>query len=145
MRHSILTILTGAAIALLVPPLARADTAAEAGGIMIELNKLEPQEGACQAFLVIQNGTPAAFDDLVLDLVMFDTDGVIARRLAVDVAPLRPSRTSVKVFSMQGTACDGIGRMLVNDVLSCSGGEGVPQDCFAALDVVSRAGVELIQ
>ncbi|MEM6358200.1 MAG: Tat pathway signal sequence domain protein [Pseudomonadota bacterium] len=117
---------------------------AEAQSVRIELNKMEPQEAACQAFLLIENGTEDAFDSLVLDLVMFDTDGIIARRLAVDVAPLRAGRTSVKVFAMQGVACDGIGRVLVNDVLTCSANGAARDDCFDIIETTSRTGVELM-
>lgn len=117
---------------------------AEAQMVRIELNKMEPQEAACQAFLLIENGTEDAFDSLVLDLVLFDTDGIIARRLAVDVAPLRAGRSSVKVFAMQGVACDGIGRVLVNDVLTCTASGAPRDDCFDIIEATSRTGVELM-
>lgn len=122
-----------------------ATTAGAEGPVLsVELNKLEAQEQACQAYLVIGNATPLAFEALVLDLVMFDPDGVISKRLAVDVAPLRPGRTSVKVFSMQGVDCAGIGRLLVNDVLDCAAGAETPADCFGLIETTSRAAVEMI-
>ncbi|MEM9011162.1 MAG: hypothetical protein AAGE18_08050 [Pseudomonadota bacterium] len=116
------------------------------GKLTVELNKLEPQGTACQAYIVLQNGTEAAYDELALDLVMFDTDGVIARRLAVDMAPLRAGRTSVKVFAVDGLACDGISRILINDVLSCvPTGEAEGQaDCVGLIETTSRASAELI-
>src|SRR3546814_13412190 len=56
-----------------------------AGGetVSIELNKREPQESACRAYLVVKNTGERAFDSRKLDLVMFDRGGVVAKRLAV--------------------------------------------------------------
>ncbi|MEO1774984.1 MAG: hypothetical protein AAFS07_08530 [Pseudomonadota bacterium] len=112
--------------------------------VRVELNKLEAQEGACQAFLVIENQTETPFDALVMDLVMFDPDGVIGRRLAVNIAPLRAKRTSVKVFAVQGLACEQIGRLLVNDVLECRAGEAEIDTCFDLLETASRTSVDMI-
>ncbi|MEO0622180.1 MAG: Tat pathway signal sequence domain protein [Pseudomonadota bacterium] len=131
----------GALALLTVGSIARADD----GRLGIELNRLDAQEGACQAYLVMQNGTETAFSALVLDLVMFDPEGIIARRLAVDVAPLRAGRTSIKVFAVDGLACDRIGRILLNDVLSCAGGggEALP-DCYDRIDPSTRTDTEFL-
>lgn len=67
--------------------------------VAIELNKLEPQGDACRAYLVLKNGTTSAFETLKLDLVMFDADSVVARRLAVETALLPAGKTSLKVFA----------------------------------------------
>src|SRR3546814_3969131 len=74
-----------------------------AGGetVSIELNKLEPQESACRAYLVVKNTGEQAFDSLKLDLVMFDRGGVVAKRLAVQAGPLPVGKTSLKVFDVE--------------------------------------------
>ncbi|MEL6204185.1 MAG: hypothetical protein AAFR47_02580 [Pseudomonadota bacterium] len=112
--------------------------------ISVELNKLEAGGGSCQAYLVLENATEDAFDRLVLDLVMFDPDGIIARRLAVDIAPLAAGKLAVKVFSVQDLACTGIGRVLVNGVLGCEAGGAAREDCLSLVETASRAGVDLI-
>src|SRR3546814_7646809 len=68
--------------------------AEEAPHLAIELNKLETVgEGpACRVYLVFQNTTPQDFEKLRLDLVVFGTDGVVAKRLSVDAAPLPASK-----------------------------------------------------
>ncbi len=55
-------------------------------GIGLELNRLEAVEGACRAYVVLQNDTDAAFSALRYDLVIFDADGIVTRRLALETA-----------------------------------------------------------
>ncbi|SEA90436.1 hypothetical protein [Rubrimonas cliftonensis] len=102
--------------------------------VEIELNKLEAREGGCQAYLVARNLGGLAHESLRLDVVLFDRDGVIARRLAVEAGPLPAEKTMVKAFVAEGVACEAIGSALLNDVLSC-GGDG---PCLDAVQVVAR-------
>jgi len=67
-------------------------SADDLSGVAIERDKLEQVEGACRAVLAIEYGIGADFEALALDLVVFDADGVIAERLAVDSRRLRPAR-----------------------------------------------------
>jgi hypothetical protein len=88
---------------------------------------------------------------LRLNLIPFGTDGVISRRIALDLGPLAVHKTGVRLFDLAGQPCDGIGRVLVNDVLACrlgSAREGTPapasteaasQACLARLQLSSRA------
>jgi hypothetical protein len=109
--------------------------------VRIELNRLEEREASCRVHLVLENAAESGFVGYKLDLVLFGPDGIIARRIAVDVAPLRPRKTSVKVFDVDGLACGGIGSVLVNDVLDCRSAAGEIADCVESLAVSSRAGV----
>src|SRR5439155_7734162 len=74
--------------------------------IGVELNRLEDQGGHCRAYLVITNPGSAEFSGFTLDLVVFDRGGTIMHRLAVDVAPVRPAKTTVKVIDIAQTAGD---------------------------------------
>ncbi|MEO0957573.1 MAG: Tat pathway signal sequence domain protein [Pseudomonadota bacterium] len=112
--------------------------------LSVELNKLEADGNSCQAFLVLQNGTKDAYERFVLDLVMFDADGIIARRLAVDIAPLDAGKLAVKVFAVPEQTCDGIGRVLVNGVLGCQVGGAKRDNCLGLVATSSRAGVDFI-
>ncbi|MEM7508380.1 MAG: hypothetical protein AAF415_16730 [Pseudomonadota bacterium] len=118
--------------------------AAEGPKIRVELNKLEPKGANCQAYILLENQTDTGFENLSLDLVLFDGDGVIARRLAVEMAPLRAGKTSVKVFGIDGLGCDTIGRLLVNDVLKCTSAGAARDDCLGLIETASRGSVELI-
>lgn len=112
-------------------------------GITLELNKLEPTEKGCKAFVVASNPTSTAYDALKLDLVMFQTDGVIGRRFALELAPLRPGKRTVKMFDLDGTKCDGIGSFLINDVMECKSEAGPVADCLSRIKVNSLTKVEL--
>ncbi len=96
----------------------------EENSIAIELNKLEPQGSQCRAYFVINNKSSADYEALKLDLVLFKPDGVIGRRFAVDLAPLKANKRAVKLFDLEGIACDEVGSFLINDVMECKAESG---------------------
>ena len=114
-----------------------------AAPLAVELNKLEPNGGACRAYLVLKNASARTFESLKLDLVMFDTEGVVAKRLAVQAAPLPQGKTSLKVFDIAGHACGGIGSILLNDVLACA--PATAEDCLGLIDASARGEVPFIK
>jgi hypothetical protein len=119
---------------------------AHAAGLSIELNKIEDSDGACLGTFVIGNGMGHSLDRFSLDLYVFDRDGVVARRVAIDLAPLRRDKTTVTRFPLIQSACDRVGRVLVNDIPACrSADSGEMLDCLTDLSLTSRAGVELSQ
>jgi len=122
-----------------------APAGADEGDVTLELNKFESIDTACRAYILLTNKTKASFASLKLDLVMFDKDGIVARRVAVEAAPIAAGKTSLKVFDIQGLKCDGIGRVLLNTVMSCADGGGPRKDCIGLIATSSRAGVSLIK
>lgn len=131
-----------AAFAVSLLPLA---SQAQEGRVLLELNKLEPAGEACRSYVVLQNRSGTAFQTLKLDLVMFDQDGVVAKRLALETAPLPADKTSLKVFDIGGMACEQVGRILLNDVLDCAGTEGPKEACLSLIDVSARGELSLIK
>jgi hypothetical protein len=126
----------------------QADPAADPAperAVAIELNKLEPNGEACRAYLVLKNGSEVAFRSMKLDLVMFDSDGVVARRLAVQAAPLPAGKTSLKVFDITGHDCGGIGSILLNDVLACEPAAETGGDCLDLVAASARGTVPFIK
>ncbi|UHD14857.1 Tat pathway signal sequence domain protein [Thiocapsa bogorovii] len=115
--------------------------------IKLELNKLEPQPEtkACRAYLVFDTSGGPAIEALQLDLILFDQAGVIARRLAVDTAPLRAAKTTVKLFDIPDLDCTDIGRILINEVLECRDAEGPHSDCIERLTLSTRAETPLVK
>jgi hypothetical protein len=113
--------------------------------IGLELNRLEDQAGNCRAYLVISNPGSAEYSGFALDLVVFDRGGTIMRRLAVDVAPVRPAKTSVKVFDIPETTCGAIGSILVNDVIHCRDASGDVAECIDRLSASSKLPVSLMK
>ncbi len=113
--------------------------------IGVELNRLEDQGGNCRAYLVISSPGSDEFSGFTLDLVIFDRGGTIMRRLAVDMAPVRPVKTSVKVFDIAETACSAIGSILVNDVIRCRDKSGDVAGCVDRLTTSSKLAVSLLK
>ncbi|MBN2369859.1 MAG: hypothetical protein JXO72_05180 [Vicinamibacteria bacterium] len=116
---------------------------AEPAGVAVELNKLEPQGEGCRAYLVVNNESATQYQTLKLDLVLFQPDGVIGRRFAIDLAPLKASKRAVKLFDLDGVACDKIGSFLINEVVECKTDAGPATDCLAGITVKSLTSVQL--
>ena len=102
-------------------------------GPALELNKLEATDKGCRAYMVVNNTTDTVFQSYKLDLVLFQTDGVIGRRFALDLAPVKAQKKSVKLFELDGVACDKIGSFLINDVMDCKAETGVAENCMQKL------------
>lgn len=119
---------------------------AAAEGLKIELNKLEDNSGSCLASLLVQNRLGHTLDRFSLDLYVFDNDGVIARQVLLDMAPLRDDKMTVARFALIKRPCGEISRILINNVPSCrSAGTGEDLDCLAGLSVSSRSKVDLVK
>ena len=105
----------------------------------IELNRLEPVQGeTCRVYLLAENASQDAYRSLRLDLFAFDLDGVIAKRVALEVGPLAPRKTGVKLFDFAGLPCERVSRVLLNDVIACEGAEGIRADCLALVGIGSK-------
>jgi hypothetical protein len=131
--------LTPAAIAGESAPAA----AAVAPAITVELNKLETVEKGCRVYTVVDNPGSTAFQTFKLDLILFHTDGVIGRRLMLDLAPLKSAKKTVKMFDLDGTACDKIGSFLVHDVMECKTDAGPADKCLDAITLKSLSNVQI--
>lgn len=139
--------LTAAAIILALGAMIAVAGSARAaeGRIGVELNKLEPLASACRAYLVLTNKAGTGFRDLKLDLVIFDTDGIVARRVAVQGGPIPDGKTSLKVFDIDGLQCAKISRFLLNGVMTCAAQDGPRKDCGGMIDTSSRSTVQMIK
>lgn len=113
--------------------------------VTIELNKLEVQDKSCRAYLVLENKSGAPFESLKLDLVMFDTQGVVAKRLAVEAAPLAARKTTLTAFDITDQNCGEIGRVLLNGVLSCRQAGAPRTDCIEDIATSARGRVPFVK
>ena len=118
---------------------------AAAAGISLGLHKLEPVDGACRAYLVVQNQTDRTLESLRLDLVLFGGDGVIAKRLSVETGPVTAGKMTVRPFDVRDLQCDAIGRVLLNDVLACESKDGPVEGCLGMLETASRADAPFLK
>ena len=120
---------------------------AMAGDLSLDLNRLESQNGACRVTMVIVNSRTVAADTLRADLVMFGQDGVVARRLAIDLGPVAAGKTIVRAFDIAGLDCKAIGSILLNDLPAChfAGEPEGPPRCLDGLAVTSKAGTRFFK
>jgi hypothetical protein len=118
-------------------------TAAETPSLSLELNKVEASEHGCRIFMVADNQSETAFAALRLDLVFFQTDGVIGKRVALDLAPVKAQKRVVKAFDIDKVKCDGIGSILINEVAECRAEAGPLENCLARMNLKSLSTVQL--
>jgi hypothetical protein len=130
--------IAGAALILLMSTAAAAQEQASTHPLRVELNRLETAGESCRAYFLIDNHQGPGWRSLKLDLFALDTDGVAAKRLAVEVGPVPERKTLIKLFDFPGLACPRFGRILLNDVMACEGSVGTRENCLAAIETVSR-------
>jgi hypothetical protein len=112
-------------------------------GIHIELNKLEASDKGCRAYMVIDNPAGTVYQSYKIDLVLFQTDGVIGKRFSIDLAPLKAKKRSVKLFEIDSIQCDKIGSFLINDVMECKTESGPAGHCLEDLKTSTLTNVQL--
>ena len=127
MRRTLLALV--ALPALLSPALAADET------LRLELNAAENAQNSCRLSFLVENKSANALESMKVDLAVFNPQGVITRRLIVELGPVRRAKTIVKTFELEGD-CNQIGAILVNDVTACSPGD--PASCLDQLALSSR-------
>jgi hypothetical protein len=111
-----------------------------AGSLSLELNRIDPLEGACRLTFLAENGLGADLQTLSLETVLIDREGRVERLTLFEFGALPNGVPRVRQFDLAGLACESLGRVLINGVADCSAGDG----CAAGLDLSSRTDVELI-
>ena len=119
-------------------PLAAAD-----GGLLIELNKLEDTQEGCRSLFVFDNATGHELNRFQVDLILFDQEGVYAKQVMLDMAPLSEDKKVLASFLLPDHECGAIGSILVNDLPQCEDGAGAQLDCVKLLEVHSRTDTPL--
>jgi hypothetical protein len=102
--------------------------------VRVELNTMESTENQCRMTFVVENKS-ASLDSLKLDLVVFNTESIVYRRLLTEMGPVRAGRTIVKTYAIE-TKCAQVGSVLVNDIAACSPGD--TNACLDGLSLSSR-------
>jgi hypothetical protein len=123
---------------LALSPLSAAD-----GQLTIELNKLQDTDEGCRSLFVFDNATGHELHRFQVDLILFDREGVYAKQLLLDMAPLYEDKKVLASFLLADEPCASIGSILVNDVPWCENGAGAKVDCVPLLEVGTRTDVPL--
>jgi len=125
--------------------LVAAATGAVAEPIKIDLNKLEPQEGACRAYFVLENSTESSFTSFTLDLFLFGSDGVVTKRVVMDSAPLDPDKIRVRPVDFRDVDCGEVSMVLINDIIKCEDGAGAREDCVGLIELTNHTTAKFMK
>ncbi len=119
--------------------------ASDAGRVSIELNKLEQEGADCESYLVIRNPDGPSYSEFDMEVLVFDTDGIIQKRLAVNLAPVKKGRTTVYIAALADLQCETVGEILVNGFFGCMADGAAVTDCVDRVDLSTRSSVKLFK
>ena len=122
---------------LICAPQALAQEAA--GGVSIELNRVDAVQDACRLTFLAENTLGSDLDTLSLETVLIDADGRVERLTLFEFGVLPDGVPRARQFDIPGLACDGLARVLINGVAACSAGAA----CAEGLAVSTRTDVEI--
>jgi hypothetical protein len=123
-------------------PFAQDASSAPEPALALELNAVQPAETGCRVTFLATNDLGAAVDRAGIEMAFFTADGGIDRIVTLDFTGLTQGKTKVLQFELKDLLCDDIGRLLVNDVVSCEG-EGLPADsCLKGLVTTARPPIQ---
>ncbi len=118
---------------------------AEAGGLAIELNKVEAAPSGCRLHFDVHNATALKFSVVSADLVFFDSDGVMSSRSLVSFGRLHPDKHHFYSLEFPDMDCGEVSRILVNGLRQCQHDGGESFDCLAALSTSHKGSIELVK
>jgi len=108
--------------------------------LSIELNRIDPMDGACRLTFLAENALGTDLDVLSLETVLIDAEGRVDRLTLFDFGALPDGVPRVRQFDVPDLECGTLGRVLINGVAECSAGE----NCADALRLSTRTDVEVI-
>ncbi|MEO0637584.1 MAG: hypothetical protein AAFY73_13155 [Pseudomonadota bacterium] len=109
-----------------------------AARLSLELNSAETVQNSCRLTFVAENTLPSDLSSVVFETVLFTQEGAVERLTLFDLQDLPLGRPRVRQFEVQGITCDGLGRILINGVNTCTGVDLDPGACLDALSLSSR-------
>jgi hypothetical protein len=111
----------------------------DAPRLSVELNRIDPLDGACRLTFLAENALGADLDALALETVLIDGDGQVERLTLFDFGALPDGVPRVRQFDIPGLDCARLGQVLINGVAECAHAQGC-----APLQLISRTDVEVI-
>ena len=116
-------------------------------GLTLELNRLVTDSGMCRLFFLVRNGLDRHFPELVIDVGFFDKKGVIIGRANIDFRQVRAHKTSLRSVGFTDFTCAQLGRVLLNDVVSCGNknAASTKHDCLDLLTLQHKGEVEFFK
>lgn len=118
---------------------------AQQEGIAIELNKAESMPAGCRLHFDVHNTTNTRFEVFSVDLVFFDSDGVMSSRSLVSFGRLYSNKHHFFSWEFPSVECAKVSRILVNAIQQCQAGGGGTFDCLSALSTSHKGAIELVK
>lgn len=119
--------------------------AADGGLLTLDLNAAQSTEtGGCRLTLVATSALPQELARAAWQVAIFGSDGVVRALPVLDFGTVLSGKTKVAVFDIPAPPCDGIGRIVVNEVAECRAEDGADlrRACLSGLATQSRSGLE---
>ncbi|MES0882274.1 hypothetical protein [Roseibium sp. SCP14] len=113
------------------------------GKIGLELNHVQPtQDGGCRLSVIATNGLERPMNQLGLEMVAFNSEGLVDQFLRLDFSRISAGKTKVLQFDLAGKACDSISRLHINDVLNCVPPSITDVYCPDLLEIKNRTSIQ---
>lgn len=116
--------------------------AAGAAELTLELNALQPSETGCRVTFLATNALGKPLDKAAFEVALFNAAGSIERLVTLDFKALPEGKTKVLQFDLAKIPCDGLSRVLINDVSACTGTEVAGGECLAALTTANKSAIQ---
>jgi len=112
------------------------------GKITLELNQLQPIEGGgCRMSIIATNGLERPMDQLTLEMVAFDKDGLVDQFLGLKFSRISAGKTKILQFALAGKSCESISRLHINNVTNCVPASITDVYCPDLLDLGNRTPI----
>ena len=121
------------------------EASAAGAGILLELNGAVTSEaGDCRLTMVTTNRLGTALSRAAWQVAIFDAEGVVQALPILDFGALAAGKTKVALFELPQRPCDGIGRIVVNDVAACQAEDDsdLGAACLSGLETQSRVPID---
>ena len=113
------------------------------GKIGLELNHVQPTaDGGCRLSIIATNGLERPMNQLGLEMVAFNTEGLVDQFLRLDFSRISAGKTKVLQFDLAGKSCESLSRLHINDVLNCVPPTITDVYCPDLLDLTNRTAIQ---
>jgi hypothetical protein len=109
--------------------------------LVLELNALTATEAGCRITFLATNQLGAELTRAAVEVAFFGAGGGIERLVSLDFKTMPAGKTKVLQFDLAGLSCEGVSRVLVNDVVTCEGEGLEPRACLDRLETRTATAI----
>ena len=110
--------------------------------LTLELNAMQPGPTGCRVSFLATNTLGSTLDRAAVEMAIFASDGGIDRIVTLEFKALTAGKTKVLQFELGDLSCEGIGRILINDITTCEGPGIGATACLEGLVTRTRADID---